>query len=364
MAAAHPGRPGRDGPLPVRLITDRPERAADLLAAQARCGGPAGVNPGRRTVVVIDGLSGWTPDLSALAAAAKAAGAVALCLIGPAAEKSAGMDVRLLLGAADFIESASVARRCRFDELDAAGAMLLARSFAGLPAALPRRHPVEPLAVDPLRLDDVAALDPVVSWRPRPGGDLLRVPIGTAADGTQLVLDLKESARGGMGPHGLVIGATGSGKSELLRSLVAELAITHPPATLALLLADFKGGATFSGLAELPHVAGTITNLEADLSLVDRFRDALGGELQRRQELLAASGKLTSLHAYADLRRRRPELEPMPYLLVVVDEFSELLGARPDLAQLFVDDRPDRPVHRNPPTVGHPTPGYRTNPRP
>ena len=79
-----------------------------------------------------------------------------------------------------------------------------------------------------------------------------------------------------------------------------------------------------------------ITNLEADLSLVDRFRDALGGELQRRQELLAASGKLTSLHSYADLRRRRPELEPMPHLLVVVDEFSELLSARPDLAELFV----------------------------
>ncbi len=97
------------------------------------------------------------------------------------------------------------------------------------------------------------------------------------ASGEPLYLDLKESALGGDGPHGIVIGATGSGKSELLRTLVTSLAITHPPDVLSFVLVDFKGGAAFAGLSELPHVAGVITNLADDLALVDRMREALFG---------------------------------------------------------------------------------------
>jgi len=116
--------------------------------------------------------------------------------------------------------------------------------------------------MDSVRFIDVSALDPALTWRFRERSELLRVPIGVSADGVLVALDLKESAAGGMGPHGLVVGATGSGKSELLRTLVTTLAISHPPEALGLLLADFKGGATFSGLAALPHIAGMLTNLE------------------------------------------------------------------------------------------------------
>src|SRR5205807_4064606 len=99
------------------------------------------------------------------------------------------------------------------------------------------------------------------TWVPRSPRDRLRVPIGLDPDGQPLEMDLKEAAEDGMGPHGLVIGATGSGKSELLRTLVAGLVATHSSETLNLALVDFKGGATFTGMAELPHTCAVITNL-------------------------------------------------------------------------------------------------------
>ncbi|HEU0087323.1 MAG TPA: type VII secretion protein EccCb, partial [Pseudonocardiaceae bacterium] len=129
----------------------------------------------------------------------------------------------------------------------------------------------------------------------------------------------------------------GSGKSELLRTLVLGLVATHSSAELNLVLVDFKGGATFLGLAGLPHVAAVITNLADELTLVDRMADALAGEVTRRQELLRAAGNLTGVAEYAAARRAAPgRLPPLPALLVVVDEFSELLAQRPEFIDLFV----------------------------
>src|SRR5581483_11574719 len=190
---------------------------------------------------------------------------------------------------------------------------------------------------DLLGVPDVATLDPGRAWKPRATPDFLHVPFGVGPRGEPVRIDLKESALGGHGPHGLMIGATGSGKSELLRTLLAALAATHPPEHLAMVLVDFKGGAAFAGLAELPHVAGIITNLDENLGLVDRMRDALVGEQRRRQELLAAAGNLANVREYRARRERdRPDLEPLPNLLVVIDEFSELLSQKPDFIDTFV----------------------------
>jgi S-DNA-T family DNA segregation ATPase FtsK/SpoIIIE len=187
-----------------------------------------------------------------------------------------------------------------------------------------------------LGLGDVRSPDATAAWRPRPPRDRLRVPIGLTDDGAALHLDLKESAQQGMGPHGLVIGATGSGKSELLRTLVLGLALTHSPEQLNLVLVDFKGGATFAGLAGLPHVSAVITNLAQELPLVDRMQDALAGELVRRQELLREAGNVASVRDYEAARAHGADLPPLPSLLIVVDEFSELLSARPAFIDLFV----------------------------
>ncbi|MFG1941926.1 type VII secretion protein EccCa [Nonomuraea sp. NPDC048826] len=189
---------------------------------------------------------------------------------------------------------------------------------------------------DLLGVGDPGLLDPAVAWRPRAGRNRLRVPIGLGADGRVVELDIKESAQGGMGPHGLVIGATGSGKSELLRTLVLGLAVTHSSEILNFVLVDFKGGATFLGLDSLSHVSAVITNLEDELPLVDRMFDALHGEMVRRQELLRAAGNYASLRDYERAREQGAELAPLPTLFVVLDEFSELLSAKPEFIELFV----------------------------
>jgi S-DNA-T family DNA segregation ATPase FtsK/SpoIIIE len=169
----------------------------------------------------------------------------------------------------------------------------------------------------------------------RPDNLLLRVPIGRDDNGKPLELDLREAAAGGMGPHGMLVGATGSGKSELLRSLAAALAVRHRPDVLNLLLIDFKGGAAFAGLEALPQVAGLVTNLADEPDLIVRVQAALAGELERRQRLLRDCGDLDSIRDYhAQLRRQGGQSE-MPYLVVVVDEFGELLVAQPDFVDTF-----------------------------
>lgn len=200
----------------------------------------------------------------------------------------------------------------------------------------------EPLASDIqltslLGIPDLHRHDPAGYWAARTGAaGRLRVPIAVGADGAPVELDIKESAQGGMGPHGMLIGATGSGKSELLRTLVLGLALTHSSQTLNFVLVDFKGGATFLGLEELPHTSAVITNLADEVALVSRMQDALHGELIRRQELLRAAGNYTSALEYENARASGTALEPLPSLFVVVDEFSELLAAHSEFMELFV----------------------------
>ncbi|MFY1691714.1 type VII secretion protein EccCa [Plantactinospora sp. WMMB782] len=187
-----------------------------------------------------------------------------------------------------------------------------------------------------LGFGDAGAVDPARSWQPRPDRDRLRIPLGIGADGSVVELDFKEAAQDGMGPHGLIIGATGSGKSELLRTIVISLAVTHSSEELNLVLVDFKGGATFASLDVLPHTSAVITNLADELAMVDRMEDAVAGELVRRQELLRAAGNYVSRYEYEKARRAGEPLAPLPSLLIICDEFSELLAAKPDFIDLFV----------------------------
>lgn len=311
--------------------------------------------PGEHVVVVVDGYRplselGFVKDLDVLMERAATLKATVVVLAERPADVPANCGARidvLRQGVANYRESGPAGRvetGVRHDRVDRAAALLLARNLA--PRRLAEGDAGADLAdsvraLELLGYDNAEQLDPGAEWLPSSdspdrGAELLRVPIGMNAAGEPCELDLKEAAAGGMGPHGVLVGATGSGKSELLRSLAAALAIRHPPELLNFVLVDFKGGAAFAELAGLPHTSGLITNLAEDLAMVDRMQQALSGELARRQELLRQAGNLDSLHAYHAAQERGASLPELPYLVVVVDEFSELLAARPEFLDTFI----------------------------
>ncbi|MGQ4512706.1 type VII secretion protein EccCa [Streptomyces sp. DW26H14] len=289
-------------------------------------------------VVVLDG--GMVPPDSLFAAAEGVQGVTIVEVVnGELDEMRGGLSVVARPGWLRLESGGGVAYEGVPDGISLPAAEALARQLA--PLRTGGGDEDEPLLAnldftDLLNLGDAGAIDVARTWRPRSTAERLRVPIGVGEDGQPVMLDLKEAAQEGMGPHGLCVGATGSGKSELLRTLVLGLAVTHSSETLNFVLADFKGGATFAGMSQMPHVAAVITNLADDLTLVDRMGDAIRGELQRRQELLRSAGNYANMHDYEKARAAGAPLEPLASLVLVIDEFSELLTAKPDFIDMFI----------------------------
>ncbi|MCL3778036.1 hypothetical protein H6X67_07820 [Actinomyces sp. AC-20-1] len=156
------------------------------------------------------------------------------------------------------------------------------------------------------------------TWRrPAPG---LEAVLGVGADGpvrADLVAD---------GPHALLAGTTGAGKSELLTSWLLQLAAGHPPHRLSLVLIDYKGGAAFGRLTRLPHTAGVLTDL--DHAMTSRALSSLGAEVRRRERVLAR-------HGAADLEAVAEDERPAR-LLIVVDEFAALATSHPEVLDTLI----------------------------
>lgn len=210
-------------------------------------------------------------------------------------------------------------------------------------ARLEHRGESVPLAVEAIGRDQAAAIADALAERardlgfarssaeavalgalvaaspPQPDAGALAAVVGVA-DGAPIVIDLVAD-----GPHAVVAGVTGSGKSELLITWVLSLCRTHGPEQVTFLLADFKGGTAFDALAAVPHVTGVITDLDG--SGARRAIESLRAELRRREAVIAGAGARDIL----DPRVR------MPRLVVVVDEFAALLGEHPELQALFAD---------------------------
>ncbi|MCD9145940.1 type VII secretion protein EccCa [Streptomyces albireticuli] len=331
-----------DGAGARRLIGDDLGELEDLLRPRlegrtrfSREGQPLLDQP--HVVVVLDG--GAVPADSAFAAPEGLQGVTIVEVVpGDLGELRGGLSVVVEPGSLRLMSQVATYEGVP-DTLPMEAAEALARQLA--PLRVGGGDGDEPLLAnldftDLLGLGDAGSVDVARTWRPRSAAERLRVPIGVSEDGAPVMLDLKEAAQDGMGPHGLCVGATGSGKSELLRTLVLGLAVTHSSENLNFVLADFKGGATFAGMSGLPHVAAVITNLADDLTLVDRMRDSITGELQRRQELLRAAGNYANIHDYEKARAAGAALEPLASLVLVIDEFSELLTAKPDFIDMFI----------------------------
>ncbi|MGZ6799117.1 MAG: FtsK/SpoIIIE domain-containing protein [Mycobacteriaceae bacterium] len=184
---------------------------------------------------------------------------------------------------------------------------------------------------DSVRFADVVGLDRIRETDVRQrwaAGEEGQAVLGVDEHGNVAVVDLVRD-----GPHALVAGTSGSGKSELLRTLLAGLALSSDPENLSMLLIDFKGGGAFGKLEKLPHVVGYADDLMIGGRLADRLLESLRAELEYRKRYFKDAGNVEGLVEYRDSRRRDPELPLIARLVLVVDEFAELKEAQPD----FVD---------------------------
>jgi S-DNA-T family DNA segregation ATPase FtsK/SpoIIIE len=319
----------------TRLVAVGGDEASSLaraLIAQTppRNDGP----PARVTLVVVDGatlLEGRPCPLRELLATPACGGIVlterlpALCTSVVTVTAAGGGELRK-------VATGEIVRNIVLCGMPDYQARLLARALA--------RFEDPELRVDGAGLPDSINLLPLlelpavtgdaVATRWRDSVDELRVRAVLGVTERELFrIDLDDD-----GPHGLIAGTTGSGKSELLRTLIASMAIGTDPEHLTFALVDYKGGGALDECARLPHTVGLVTDLDEQLG--ERALRCMEAELKHREHALREVG-LGHVREYQRLRdKERPELEPMPRLVVVIDEFATLVKALPEFVDSLV----------------------------
>lgn len=176
----------------------------------------------------------------------------------------------------------------------------------------------------------VEELDCRARWRQGRPEVRMKVPIGIGRGEESCFLDVHEKFHG---PHGLIAGTTGSGKSELLQTYLMSLAVNFGPEEINFFMIDYKGGGTGNMLMELPHCAGVVSNLSG--RQMARAMSAIKSENKRRQALLAKY-QVNHINVYMEQYRLKADREPMPHLLLVIDEFAELKKEEPEFMQEII----------------------------
>lgn len=168
------------------------------------------------------------------------------------------------------------------------------------------------------------------SWSESKVYDSIAAPIGVNSKNEVISLDLHEKAHG---PHGLVAGTTGSGKSELLQTYILSCALKFHPYEIGFVIIDFKGGGMANQFRNLPHLIGTITNIDG--KEIERSLKSIKAELVRRQELFARAG-VNQIDKYVKLYKEHRLSEPLPHLIIIVDEFAELKAEQPEFMKELI----------------------------
>ncbi|WP_198036903.1 type VII secretion protein EccCb [Nocardia sp. BMG51109] len=179
-------------------------------------------------------------------------------------------------------------------------------------------------------LDEPENIDTRELWKPRFGRERLRIPIGIDAAGRPVELDIKTAMEHGNGPNGVVVGSPESERYDLLRAIVLGLAVRHSPEAVNFLLVDFHGRGTFDGLTDLPHVSAHVSGVAQNPFLASRIMEVAVGECHRRLAVLKDSGNFGEIAEYERARSLGADLDPLPSLVLVIDEFSEFVSVPPD----------------------------------
>lgn len=188
----------------------------------------------------------------------------------------------------------------------------------------------------------IEQLNPLKRWQDSNPIKCLAAPVGVAEDGSLFMLDLHEKRQG---PHGLVAGMTGSGKSEFLITYILSMAVNYHPDEVAFVLIDYKGGGLASAFenpktgVRLPHLVGTITNLDG--ASINRSLLAIESELIRRQKVFNQVANETNegtmnIYTYQRMYREGVVSEPMPHLFIISDEFAELKQQQPEFMEKLI----------------------------